>query len=85
MIKITLVEDNQKYREAFKAYFSQSSTVLECVFVVNSIEIFVKYYHDSLYIEVILLDINLPEIIGIKGGSHEKRLNGKAKSLSSLL
>lgn len=79
MIKIAIVEDNQEYREAFKAYFSQSSKVLECVFAVNSIEKFVKYYHDSLEVEIILLDINLPGISGIKGVSHVKKLNDESE------
>ncbi|MFK7771624.1 MAG: response regulator [Saprospiraceae bacterium] len=74
MIKIAIIEDNQEYRESFKEFFTRTSTSFECVFAVDSIEKFIKYYHHNLELEFILVDINLPGMSGIKGVNHIQRL-----------
>lgn len=75
MLKIAIIEDDQDYRESLKDYFTQKSTKLECVFAVDSIEKFIKYYNKNLDLDIVLVDINLPGISGIKGVCHIQKLN----------
>lgn len=86
MIKIAIIEDNQEYRESFKDFFTRTSNIFECVFAVDSVEKFMKYYNQNLALEFILVDINLPGVNGIKGVSQIQRLkiNSEIIMLTSL-
>lgn len=66
MINIAIVEDEREYRESFKEYFTKVSGSFQCVFAVDSVEKFHKYYNDSLELDIVLLDIRLPGLSGIK-------------------
>lgn len=76
MLKLALIEDNNEYRELLKEYFTQKSEKIQCVFAVNSIEKFFKYYNKNLELDIILVDIQLTGIDGIKGVSQIRRKLG---------
>ncbi len=75
MLKIAIIEDDKEYRDAFKAFFTQKSETIECVFAVNGIETFLKYYHEELELDIILVDIQLQGINGIKGVNYLRKLD----------
>lgn len=75
MLKIAIIEDNKEYRESFKSFFTQESETIECVFAVDGIETFLKYYHKELELEIILVDIQLRGINGIKGVNYLRKLD----------
>jgi len=75
MLKIAIIEDDQEYRESFKKFFTQQSETIECVFAVDSVETFLKYYHEELELDIILVDIQLQGISGIKGVCYLRKLD----------
>ena len=66
MLKLAIVEDEKDYRESFKEYFTKQSEDFQCVFAVDSVEKFHKYYNESLEIDIVLLDVKLPGVSGVK-------------------
>ena len=75
MLKIAIIEDDKEYRESFKEFFTQESDTIECVFAVDGIETFLKYYHEELELDIILIDIQLQGINGIKGVNYIRKLD----------
>jgi len=66
MLKLAIVEDEKDYRESFKEYFTKQSESFQCVFAVDTVEKFHKYYNESLEIDIVLLDVKLPGVSGVK-------------------
>ena len=67
MLKIGLIEDNNEYREELKVYFNKESNIITCPFAVDSVDKFLKYYSKDLDLDILLLDIQLVGMDGIKG------------------
>ena len=64
MISIGIIEDDDKIRQEFQAYFSNHAR-FHCAFAVNSVEKFQRYYRPDEPLRLLLLDINLPGISGL--------------------
>ncbi len=60
MLKIGIIEDNQELQETYKAYFQHSRKV-NCLLMTDTVDSFLQWYREYLQIQVILLDINLPD------------------------
>lgn len=73
MLKLAIIEDNDQYRELLKDYFAQNSLKIECVYAVDSVEKFFKYYSKNLELDIILVDIQLKGVDGIKGVNQLRR------------
>ena len=74
MLNLAIVEDDREYRDSFKEYFSKKSEHFQCVFSVESVEKFHKYYNDNLEIDIVLLDVKLPGMNGVKAIPSINRL-----------
>ncbi len=67
MIHFALLEDDTRLKESVVQYF-ESSEKVRCVIAVNTVKKMVKYYKSSsVAIDVMLIDIGLPEMSGIEG------------------
>lgn len=77
MIKVVIVEDNQDLRERMK-HFMGKSEKMECVLAVDSIERFMKHHKNVAEINIVLLDIGLPGISGLKALPSIKSLYPEA-------
>ena len=66
MINVAIVEDNIDLRERLKTLMNQSDQ-LDCLLAVESVEKFLRYYDKQLELDILLLDIGLPGMSGIKG------------------
>ncbi len=69
MIKVAIIEDNINLRDRLKGLMEQS-THLECLLAVDSVEKFLRYYDEDKELDILLLDIGLPGMSGIKGIPH---------------
>jgi len=69
MIKVALIEDNINLRERLKNLMSQSEH-LDCLLAIESVEKFLRYYDKTAELDILLLDIGLPGMSGIKGIPH---------------
>jgi len=67
MLTVGLIEDNNEYREELKNYFSKESDLISCPFAVDSVDKFLKYYSLEMGLDILLLDIQLAGVDGIKG------------------
>lgn len=74
MINVALVEDNLNLRERLKNLMEQSKQ-LNCAIAVDSVEKFLKYSNANNEIDILLLDIGLPGMSGIKGIPHIHKAN----------
>jgi len=74
MLNVAIIEDDKDYRESFKEFFTHQSKTIQCIFAVNSVETFLKYYNNDLDIDIILVDIKLPGVSGIKGVNYLSKL-----------
>lgn len=72
-VNIAIVEDDPVLRQEITEYFNRSTEV-HCLLVVESITKFKKYYREFMDIQVVLLDINLPDISGTEGIPIIRRL-----------
>jgi len=79
MLRIAIIEDDKEYRDAFKAFFSEHSEYFSCDFAVESIEKFIKYSNPNLELEIVLVDIQLQGMSGIKGVSQIRKLKEDAE------
>ena len=66
MIKLGIIEDDNGIRQRFEKYFSFRQGI-ECVLVADSVESFLAKAKGIKEIDVLLSDIGLPGISGIKG------------------
>ena len=69
MIKVAIVEDNINLRDRLKSLMDKSDQ-LDCLLAVDSVEKFLRYYNAVAGLDVLLLDIGLPGMSGIKGIPH---------------
>lgn len=65
MINIAIIEDNIELRERLKKLMDQSDQ-LSCLIAVESVEQFFHVYTTKISLDILLLDIGLPGISGIK-------------------
>jgi Response regulator containing a CheY-like receiver domain and an HTH DNA-binding domain len=65
-INIAIIEDDPTIREEMVEFFKKSKKV-NCVMAVETITKFKKYIRDFMDVQIVLLDINLPEISGNDG------------------
>lgn len=65
-MNIAIIEDDAMLVEEILDYFSANEQI-NCVLAVDSIPKFQYFFRDFLAIDVVLLDINLPNISGIDG------------------
>lgn len=77
MIKVAIVEDNQDLRNRMKDLMVKSEK-LDCVLAVESIERFMKCQGSLGEVNIVLLDIGLPGVSGIKALPSIKALYPKA-------
>jgi DNA-binding NarL/FixJ family response regulator len=69
MIKVAIIEDNINLRDRLKNLMEQSDR-LDCLLAVDSVEKFLRYYDKTSGLDILLLDIGLPGMSGIKGIPH---------------
>ena len=69
MINVAIIEDNINLRNRLKNLMEQSD-YLECLLAVESVEKFLRYYDNTSKVDILLLDIGLPGMSGIKGIPH---------------
>ncbi len=69
MIKVAIIEDNVNLRDRLKTLMEDSDR-LECLLAVESVEKFLRYYDNTKELDILLLDIGLPGMSGIKGIPH---------------
>ncbi len=74
MINIAIIEDDLDFRGELETYFKKESKAVNCAFAVNSMEAFFKYYSKRVQFEMLLVDIRLPGMSGIKGVPKLRRL-----------
>lgn len=67
MLNVGLIEDNKEYREELKSYFEKESDIIACPFAVDSVDKFLKYYSLEMGLDILLLDIQLMGLDGIRG------------------
>lgn len=72
-MNIALIEDDSMLVEEILDYFAPNQEI-NCILAVDSISKFQHFYRDFLEIDVVLLDINLPNISGIDGIPAVRRL-----------
>lgn len=72
-INIAIIEDDPVLRQEITEYFKKSSKV-QCMLIVESVPKFKKYHREFMDIQIILLDINLPDISGTEGIPIIRRL-----------
>jgi len=75
MLNIAIIEVDKEYRDSFKNYFTSQSKEINCVFAVESVKKFLKYYNDKLELNVVLIDNRQPGTSGIKGVSLISKLS----------
>lgn len=76
LFQVGIIEDQAEYRQNLKDFFNNQSEIFECNFAVQDVETFLKYYKANLHLDIILVDIHLPGMDGIKGVSHIRKLLG---------
>ncbi len=64
--KVGIVEDNKKIRDLIQRYLDMQKT-MECPVAVDSVEEMLEYLKEHQKPDVILMDIQLPGMSGIKG------------------
>ena len=69
MIKVAIVEDNIDLRDRLKNLMNQSDH-LNCVLAVESVEKVLRFHSEISNVDILLLDIGLPGMSGIKGIPH---------------
>jgi len=72
-VNIAIIEDDPVLRQEIVEYFNKSSTV-QCLLVVESVPKFKKFHREFMDIQIVLLDINLPDISGTEGIPIIRRL-----------
>ena len=72
-MNIAIIEDDAMLREEILDYLALSKRV-NCVLAVDSVPKFLHFYRDFMQIDIVLLDINLPNISGIDGIQPIRRL-----------
>lgn len=73
MINVAIIEDNVDLRNRLKDLMEQSEH-LNCLLAVESVEKFLRYYNQDSHLDILLLDIGLPGMSGIKGIPHIHKL-----------
>ncbi|MEJ2543863.1 MAG: response regulator transcription factor [Calditrichaceae bacterium] len=66
MIRVGIVEDDKEIRGAVKEYLDDQSD-FSCSLACESVELFMKHLNEETLPEIILMDIGLPGMSGIKG------------------
>jgi len=84
MLKIAIIEDNEDYRLSLKEFFNDNSKSIECIFAVESVEKFIKYHNKDFDLDIILVDIQLSGIDGIKGVGQIRRKLGEKQEIIML-
>ncbi len=72
-INLAVIEDDPMLCEEITDYFSKKENI-RCVLVVRSISRFKEFFREFLDINIVLLDINLPEMSGVDGLPTIRRL-----------
>lgn len=72
-MNIAIIEDDSMLVEEIMDYFS-SNKQINCVLAVDSIPKFQYFFREFLHIDVVLLDINLPNVSGVDGLPSIRRL-----------
>lgn len=81
MINLALVEDEAFYRNGLKAFFEKSEDY-QLIMAVDSAEKFLKYYNESMDIDILLLDVQLP---GASGLDLAKTMNRRAPDIEMVM
>jgi DNA-binding NarL/FixJ family response regulator len=72
-INLAVIEDDPMLCEEITEYFAKKEHI-HCVLVVDSISRFRHFFREFMNINVVLLDINLPEMSGVDGLPAIRRL-----------
>lgn len=72
-MNLAIIEDDPLLRDELTEFFAKDDRI-HCVFMVDSITRFQQFFREFMSINVILLDINLPDISGVTGISVIRRL-----------
>lgn len=72
-MNIAIIEDDSMLVEEIMDYFS-SNKQINCVLAVDSVSKFQYFFREFLQIDVVLLDINLPNVSGVDGLPSIRRL-----------
>lgn len=73
MINLAIIEDDPMLREELAEFFARHDRI-HCILVVDSTTRFQQFLRDFMQINVVLLDINLPDISGLDGIPIVRRL-----------
>lgn len=73
MLKLAIIEDHDSLRFKLIKYFAHSKKIA-CVLAVNSVELFLQKRTDQIDLDLILCDISLAGMSGIKGIPKIKRV-----------
>ena len=77
-MNIAIIEDDLMLVDEIHAFLASNKRI-NCVLAVDSISKFQYFFRDFLQIDVVLLDINLPNVSGIDGIPSIKRLLPEAE------
>jgi DNA-binding NarL/FixJ family response regulator len=66
MISLGIIEDRKEIREALVSYFKSGENII-CALAEESVEDFLSQITPEVFIDVLLLDIELPGVSGING------------------
>lgn len=72
-INLAIIEDDPMFREELIDFFAKNNRI-HCALAVESIPRFRHFFREFMEINVVLLDINLPEISGVNGLPTIRRL-----------
>ncbi len=79
MINLAIVEDNASIRDSLFQYLSMDKINFSNIYTYNSVEDLLAIPVNSIAIDIVLLDINLPGMSGIKGIAYIKEKYSKAE------
>lgn len=77
-INLAVIEDDPMLRDEIAAYFDKKEHI-RCVLSVESISRFRHFFREFMGINIVLLDLNLPEMSGVDGLPTIRRLLPEAE------